>query len=183
MRRAPKNPSTQPTVEQSAADLSRMAVDHVLKLLEKDPLRLGQTTRAAYLALTVDQRKEAETRYQKLWEEAPYFQKRLTAFEATNPAAPSQPEPKKDEGLAGPLGRLFGKAGSVIGTVVDWTADAFKRLNDDLQQAVNQRDEARADARHLYDAFMRSGLPSQEVLQRVATYAVAEKKKDKEASK
>jgi hypothetical protein len=68
------------------------------------------------------------------------------------------------------IGSVFGKTGSIVGSVVEWTADAFKRLHDDLQRALVERDEARADARAMYEAYVGSSLPPPEVVQRVAAY-------------
>lgn len=73
------------------------------------------------------------------------------------------------------IGSVFGKTGSIVGSFVEWTADAFKRLHDDLQRALVERDEARADARALYEAYMGSALPPQEVVQRVSAYPAPRK--------
>lgn len=83
---------------------------------------------------------------------------------------PPPAAPKASSVLGSFIGSVFGKTGTVIGSVVEWTADAFKRLNDDLHRALAERDEARADARALFDSFMRSEPASQDVLARVARY-------------
>jgi hypothetical protein len=172
MRRAPKhpNPSLQPplTVDEPAPALSWMSNERLMEQLKRDPLHLDQTTREALSALTAEQRKIVAKAETEQWQA---FVKAV--------AVPAKAISAEPSGLAGPLGRIFGTAGSVIGSIVDVTASAFKRVNDDLQHALAQRDEARADARALYDAYMSSTIPPQEMLQRVATYAARAKTQEK----
>ena len=88
-------------------------------------------------------------------------------------AAKKLPDPEASKApsvLGSFIGSVFGKTGTVIGAVVEWTADAFKRLDADLQRTRVERDEARADAVAMYEAFMQSMPPAQDVLERVARY-------------
>jgi hypothetical protein len=98
---------------------------------------------------------------------------------ATEPKKPPPTTAIKPSVLGGFIGSVFGKTGNVIGSFIEWTADAFKRVHDDLQRALVERDEARADARALYESYMGSRLPPQEVVQRVAAYPAPKKDEPK----